>query len=1077
MTYLINSTMKIAIVAIGIVTCGIMASAQSREINGKVTDDSGESLPGVYVIEKGNDENGTVTDNDGLFTLELKDSASVLVFSFLGMETQEINVAREKSRFLNVTMHPDAVMLDEMVVVGYGTLRKSDAATPTSTIREDDLSGRPLNSIENALQGKAAGVFVRTDSGEPGSGINVIIRGANSINGSNAPLYVVDGFPINPGENAVGDNASTRSNPLSYLNTYDIESIDILKDASATSIYGSRGSNGVILITTKQAKLGKTRVDFSSQWSISAAEMGYTLLNSYDYASMNNEVARLKYPGVSDQELIENNLLPYYGEAGDTTPSPENCTTSSDFLSAILRPAFSQNYQLTISGGNRENSYLMSIGYTSQEGVVLGSKMDKVNVRANLKNQLFPRVRLNSTVAVSSLNNSKTAGTGAALQTGPIYNALRMRPLVPIYENDGAPVSYDEDGNFIRNPVVEATKKYDEVYQKTGIVNLHLVINLAKGLTFNSREGFSFKSSTSDIFYPFATAQGQQLHGQARTHSQTTSYFSSENFLQYNRIFNKIHSLNAVLGVSYEQTIKNLRFTEQSNFTFDDLGINALGLGTDLTQITSNKTLDVLKSAYMRVNYSLMSRYILNFTGRADGSSKFGPNNKWGFFPSVSGAWRIAEEPFLDSWTFLDELKLRVSWGMVGNQAIPSYRTADTYTINKYFINKVGYTATYPAKLANPDLKWETTRTLDVGIDLSVFDNRLNLSADYFIKDTYDLLFEKTLPTSSSFPTAWVNMGRIQNQGFEIELSAYLFNKRNFKWDITANISSVKTIAKDLGDVQYINGPNLYTSLFTMPGHRLVEGEEVGLFYGYECTGLIQPEDFVDYYGGNMTPKMVDVTYVNENGETVTERHPSYVQVSSNHNTPGQWKFKDQNHDDILSENDMVRIGKAFPDMTFGLTTNFNLFRRWSISLFFQGATGFQIMNLTKAVTSGWIGANGRQDWYDKRWTLANPHNDVNYPAPGMNDAAGKINSVMIEDGDYIKLQNLSVRYSIPLGKAKYIKKCDVYFSGSNLFTITAYSGQDPEVNVLGNNFQTPGVDLGTYPVPRSFTLGVDLSF
>ena len=541
MTYLINSTMKIAIVAIGIVTCGIMASAQSREINGKVTDDSGESLPGVYVIEKGNDENGTVTDNDGLFTLELKDSASVLVFSFLGMETQEINVAREKSRFLNVTMYPDAVMLDEMVVVGYGTLRKSDAATPTSTIREDDLSGRPLNSIENALQGKAAGVFVRTDSGEPGSGINVIIRGANSINGSNAPLYVVDGFPINPGENAVGDNASTRSNPLSYLNTYDIESIDILKDASATSIYGSRGSNGVILITTKQAKLGKTRVDFSSQWSISAAEMGYTLLNSYDYASMNNEVARLKYPGVSDQELIENNLLPYYGEAGDTTPSPENCTTSSDFLAEILRPALSQNYQLTMSGGNRENSYLMSIGYTSQEGVVLGSKMDKVNVRANLKNQLFPRVRLNSTVAVSSLNNSKTAGTGAALQTGPIYNALRMRPLVPIYESDGAPVSYDEDGNFIRNPVVEATKKYDEVYQKTGIVNLHLVVNLAKGLTFNSREGFSFKSSTSDIFYPFATAQGQQLNGQARTHSQTTSYFSSENFLQYNRIFKKIH--------------------------------------------------------------------------------------------------------------------------------------------------------------------------------------------------------------------------------------------------------------------------------------------------------------------------------------------------------------------------------------------------------------------------------------------------------------------------------------------------------------------------------------------------------
>lgn len=1049
------------------------AFSQQRTIKGKVMDGTGKPIPGVTIVEKGGTKGG-ISGADGAFSFSISPETKILVFSFIGMQTQEVDVA--KRTYVTVTMKESSVVMDEMVVVGYGTLKKSDATTSISTIKARELGGKPLLSIENTLQGRVAGVLVREDSGEPGAGINVVIRGANSINGSNEPLYVVDGFPVNTGGDASGDAAATRSNPLSFLNPYDIESIDVLKDASATSIYGSRGSNGVVLITTKQAKLGKTKIDFSTQLSLNVADMGYDLLNSYDYASMNNEVARLKYPNLTEEEMLANNLIPYAGEVGSLTPSPENCTVSSDFLDAILRTSFSQNYQLTVSGGTTENSYLVAMGYTSQEGVVLGSDLNKGNIRLNLKNRLFRRFILNTNVALDYTKNSKAAGTGANLQSGPIYNAIRMRPMVPVYSNDGTPVSYDEDGNFVRNPVVEALDKYDQLFSRGGLVNLQGVLDLGKGFKFNTRAGINYRMSSRDIFYPFSTTQGQQLHGQARTNTLTNTFFSTEHFLQYDRVIHKQHRINAVAGISYEYTDKTLRLTEQSNFTFDELGIDALALGNDLSSITSNRTADVLKSGFLRINYSLMDRYIVNFTGRADGSSKFGANNKWGYFPSVSAAWRLGEESFVKKWNIFDELKIRASWGLVGSQAIPSYRTADTYTIGRYFISSTAYTATYASKLPNPDLKWETTETTNLGLDIAVLKNKLNLSADFFVKHTRDLLFERTLPTSSSFATAWVNMGSIRNRGYEFELSAYLLTKKNFSWNIKANFSSVQTVVTDLGGLGKIDGPQLFTSLFTMPGHRIIEGESLGLFYGYECDGLIQIADFEDYYSGNFNPKMVDVTYVNAQGQTVTEKKKSYVPVSANHNTPGQWKFKDQNHDDILSDDDLIRLGKSTPDFTFGFTSNFN-YKRWSLSFFLQGAVGFQIMNLTRAVSIGWVGANARTDWYQKRWTVDNQHNDARYPAPGMNDAAGKINSAMIEDGDYVKLQNLTLRYSLPIDKIKFISRCDFYVTGSNLLTITGYSGQDPEVNVLGSNFQTPGVDLGAYPRPRTITFGIDLTF
>jgi TonB-linked SusC/RagA family outer membrane protein len=1050
-------------------------SQQVIKITGKITDSNGEPLPGVTVVVKGTTQ-GTVTNADGNYSLTGVQANASLVFSFVGMKTQEEGINGRTA--INIRMEEETIGLEEVVAIGYGSLRKSEMTTSVSSVKAEDIKNQVITSFEQALQGKTAGVVIREDSGEPGSGIEITIRGANSINGDNTPLYVVDGFPVNVGGNASGDAAATRTNPLSFLNPYDIERMEILKDAAATSVYGSRGSNGVILITTKQAKQGKTKIDFSSKLTFQTVDMPYKLLGASQYATVRNELARLKYPNKTEEQMWAENLYPYAGGYGSPTPHPDSCTVSSDFLDAILHNAVMQNYQLTLSGGNSENKHIISMGYTSQEGLVIDTDLKKANMRINLQNKIFPRFLLKTNLSVNYLGNSKTANSSGNMMSGPILGALRMRPVTPIFSEDGEPMSYDIDGSFIRNPVIEATEKYDFLENKDVILNIEGNWNIGHGFSFNSRVGGSYRMSTRDIFYPFNTVLGQTLTGQALTNLFTNTFFATEHFLQYEKDFKKGHRINAMIGLSYEQTERKTRATSQSQFSFDELGVDALALGTSLDAITSSRSADVLKSRFMRLNYNYKKTYLFNFTGRADGSSKFGVNNKWGFFPAGSVAWRAGNEKFIKKWNIFNELKLRGSWGVVGSQAIPNYRTADIYAISKYYLNYVTYTATYSSNLANADLKWESTESKNIGIDISVLKNRLNLTADYYIKDTRDLLTQRTLPTSSGYPSSWVNLGHIRNKGFEVEISAYPVNTTNFKWDFSANYSSGKTKVIDLGELDYIAGPQLYTLAFTMPGHRIIVGEELGLFYGYEADGLTQIDDFVDYWNGDRNPKQVEVTYTNQDGETVTEMKKSYVPVStSDHNTPGQWKIKDANHDDLLSDPDMKILGKATPDFTIGWTNNFTFFKNWELSLFFQGAFGFQVLNLTKALVSGWEGANATQDWFEHRWTLDNQHNDVNYPSYGMISAIGKINNAMVEDGDYIKLKNLTLRYKIPAKTIKWLQSCAISFTGSNLLTLTKYSGQDPEVSSLGYNFMTPGVDMAPYPRPRSFTVGIDVTF
>lgn len=996
-------------------TLGIYA--QGEVIKGSVIAADGAPLLGVSVIQKGT-SNGTVTDFDGNYQITLKSGAKILLFSYVGFLTVEETVGSRTT--VNVTLAEDAQKLDEVVLVGYGSQRKSDITGSVSSVNSKDLEKAIYTGVDQVLQGRSSGVIVTSASGEPGSNSSIRIRGNNSLSGNNAPLYVVDGIPIN------GTPA---------FNPSEISNIEILKDASATSIYGSRGSNGVILITTKKGKVGKVSIDLNMDTSVSSVISKIDMLNGQDYADYRNEAATLL-----------NNPLPF--------PNPSQFAGQGfDWQDEILRSGIRNNFGVNVSGGSEDLRLFIAANFLDDNGIIIDSRYSRGTLRANLGADVFDdklKFDFGISLAHSQGNQAVSATRGFPNSLGPVTNALLSEPLVPTRDYSGLTA----EGFLFYNPYLEVTEKKHRNFNTDLLFNTKISWDITKNLSYTFNGGINFRNDLTEIYYPSTVGQGIISEGVATSNTGRAYDYVVSNYFNYNNTFGENHDISATAGLEYSQ-FNNYAFnTNVSNFELEILGLDNVGIGTSLNAINSGRSLAVLQSGFLRVQYAYKSKYLLTATARADGSSRFSKNKKWGYFPSAAIGWRVSEEAFLKDSEVISNLKLRVSYGEVGSQSIAPYQSLARYGTTQYPVGNSPSLGFIPTSVENPDLKWETTEQLNFGIDLGLFKNRVNLTVEYYKKTTRDLLQAIQLPSQSGFGGALVNFGSIENKGFEFDINAFVIQKDNFSWDTSFNISFNKNKVLELGGDEEIFGPAVGAN-FIGGAHIYRPGSEFGLFWGFNAIGLIQQSD-LDEAAASGTP----------------------LPARNNDRALGHWKFEDLNGDGLINNEDKGIIGNPNPDYTFGWNNDFT-FKNFSVNLFIQGSVGNDILNsLGTIINSGFNDnqsyKNQTTEWYNRRWTEANPHNDIRFPS--INSNSPDAGNYMIEDGSYVRLKSLSLRYNIRSNNL-FFTGFQVFITGTNLITITDYTGFDPEVSSLGANTLAPGVDLGVYPRQQSYTLGVNLKF
>lgn len=988
--------------------------AQEKIVEGTVTSPGGEPLLGVNVFQKGT-SNGVVTDFDGNFRIELEDGAEILIFSFLGFQTIEEPVQGKST--INVTMQEDTESLDEVVVVGYGSTKRTDITGAVSSVGSEDLEKAVYNNVDDLLQGRSSGVQVTSSSGAPGAPATIRIRGNNSISGSNAPLYVLDGIPVT-------------GTPI--LNPQDIESMEILKDASATAIYGSRGANGVILISTKRGELGKTEIQLSARTSFSDVIETYEMLNGQQYAEFRNEANQ-----VLGREIPFQNPEQYVGQG-------------YDWQEEILKTGIRNEFGLNVSGGKETVKYFVSGNLVDDEGILEGSDYKRGSLRSNLDVSAldeFLEVNINLNGSHSITNRAITDSRGFPASGGPIFNALTSEPIVPAIDYSGM----TGEGYQFYNPFLEVTEKDDRNFITDLFASTTATLNFTDNLSYTFNGGINFTYDNRDIFTPSTVGAGIINNGTASTSSSKRYDYVTSNYLTYEEIFNEKHEFNGTAGIEYSEFNSYFTNAAVSNFGIETLGSDNIGVGIGDPNVGSGRSKSVLKSGFLRLNYSFDNRYLFTATMRADGSSRFAANEKWGYFPSAAIGWRISEEEFLIDHETISNLKLRASYGVTGSQAIAPYQSLASYGTTVYGVGNSPSLAFIPQSVANPNLRWETTNQLNLGLDLGLLNNRISFTGDYFRKVTEDLLQSINIPVQSGFGGALVNFGSIKNEGVEFSINAYPIQTNNFNWNTSFNYTTYKTTVLELGGNEEILGPSLGVNVFEN-GHIYRPGDEYGLFYGHRAIGLIQESDF------------------DEEGDIT-------IPILRDDDVLGHWKFEDINGDGVINNEDRTVIGNPNPDFVFGWNNDFN-YGSFGLNIFIQGSIGNDIYNTIGTVINSGLNVtesykNQTVDWFQNRWTMENPHNDIRYPS--INSYYPVVANYMVEDGSYVRLKNVSMSYDIPFENFGF--DLQIFITGTNLVTVTNYSGFDPEVSSLGANSLAPGVDLGAYPRQKSYTAGLRMTF
>lgn len=1046
-----NTDISCTVLENNLVVVAPKRAKQELRVTGTIIDaTTGEPVIGANVVIEGTTV-GTVTDIDGRFSLDVPNAGAVVIISYLGYVSQRVTVNEKIT--LDVKLEPDVKKLDEVIVVGYGTVKKSDLTGSVSAIKSEEFKKLPMTSLDQGIQGRAAGVQVTNTSGAPGGQVSIRIRGGNSLKSSNEPLYVIDGFPVAAGGMAGGyNNSSLANNPMATINPNDIESIEILKDASSAAIYGSRGANGVVLITTKRGKQGKTKVTYEGYTGIQKIVKTLDMMNGEEYATMANIAA------------ANAGAATVYGGANPKWKEPSYYKTNSvNWQNMIFRQAPTQSHQVGLSGGSEITQYVVTANYFSQDGIVLNSDFDRASLRANVDTKISNWVKAGVSLTASrTLSNMTTSESDGANGGGAINGALAVPPTMPVYNDDGSFTTLNQTpyGVTTGNPYALALLSKDKSNIDRVLANVSIKFDLNRlvdGLGAEIRGGSDYSSAFRDIYYPSTVYFAASQKGIAVKSWNRQASYLNENLLTFQRQVGK-HSINAVGGL----TLQSFRYSNGqavvSGFVNDVLEDNNMGTAALALSVPSSGANSSTQVSWLgRVNYNFGNRYLLTFTSRADGSSKFGVNNKWGFFPSVAAAWRVSEETFMKNVNWLNNLKLRASYGITGNQDFTNYASLASLAQYSYNFNKIKSVGFAPNKIPNADLKWETTTTLDLGTDFGFFDNRLSFTFDYYKKETKNLLWDVTIPLTSGFSSIFKNHGSLENWGVEAGVSYDLIagqGKGAFTWNTNLMYSMNRNKISSLPGFTPSRTANLSGHL-KLDGSWMEEGYPVGVWKYYIYDGVFQ------------TQEMMDATIVNANGQTVA-KHPKSIPADK----LGSPKFKDLNQDGVIDRNDWAIIGDPNPDFIFSWTNNFT-YKNFDLTVFLNGSYGNDILNMGRGENAQVSPFTSQRRSMLNYWTPQNTNTDI--PAPRTAPHPNLIlSSWMIEDGSYVRLKNLVLGYRFPFKKG--IESLRVYVSGQNLVTLTNYSGFDPEVNSRGQSNLQLGVDWNSYPTSRVFLLGVSVA-
>ena len=1064
------------------VLSGYISYAQSAmTVSGNVKDSEGLPIIGAVVMIEGQTSTGVITDADGNYTIKVPASSAskaVLNVSCLSYMTQTKPVAGKS--VVDFILRDDTEQLDEVVVVGYGALRRSDLTGSVTSVKIDEGDAGRASSLDQLLKGKAAGVRVISNGGSPDSGVSIRVRGATSLNGTNEPLYVVDGVIMSTpsGASFSKGDASESVNAMMGINPQDIESMEILKDASATAIYGAAGANGVVLITTKQANRDKPVIRFNAGVDIAKQYKQQDMMSFDEYTSYIRDqyIAYKNYSGISDFTETDYNAV-YNSFYDDPVNQTGLKVTPVNWQDYMMRTAVSQRYYLSVSGRPKSLSYNFSIGYNNKQGIVMQTHAEQYTMRLNVTKQLFKNFKIGTKTNLAYVNSSLMQGLSTTNLTGA-SSMMRSMIVSRPYMWKVANVLDDEvDGDNADLRATPARWLADsQALRSEYRITPHVFADwkILPWLEFKSSFGGDLRIMEQTKWKGNTVNYGTE-GSIAGISGQNTYRWNWDNTININKEFGK-HRINATLGTTTGRSQNSVDRVESWNIPEHKAQHLAINIGPN-TAIAYSESAYSEQSYFARALYNYADRYLVTATVRVDGSSKFSKVNRYSTFPSVATAWRFSEEPWLKN-DVLSMGKLRAGWGRVGNSAVSAYQIYSTYGTAKYADHTPGNEAftvvgLAPTNISNPGLKWETTEQWNIGLDLGLWNGRLSFTADLYDKFTYDLLQSKSISTSSGFSSMWLNSGSIRNRGLELALDATPISNGDFEWNISGQISWNKNTLVDMGasggtgeiyvnpdspqESKYFYGDKVGSSNYlNNPANIFIEGQPLGLIWGYKFNRIVPEGD---------------------EGIPISQGGAARL--------PGQREYMDLNENGYIDEYDKTVIGNANPDFMFGFSTSFT-WKDLTISASFDGAYGNEILNANRPqeedvaynsnTMSYW---NVRRDAYLKAWTPQNQN--TKYPALGIsasdNTERYMVSDVFVEDGSFLRISNVSISYRLPLPKNKVVNNISVGVSGSNLYVFTKYSGWDPEVNSHGNNMKRVGIDIGSYPTARTYSFDLKFTF
>lgn len=1058
--------------------------SQHYEVLGKIVDSDGEDAIGATVLVKGTDI-GTVTDINGNYKISVPDIANnVLIFSYVGMKTIEVNVQGRK--VINITLEPSSVMLNEVVAIGYGSTRRKDLTGAISSVSADKINKVPVTNVTQALAGKVAGMVVTQSDGSPDANVAIRIRGGLSITQDNEPLYIIDGFPSEDG--------------FMGLDPSDIESIEVLKDASATAIYGARGGNGVVLVTTKKGKEGKATVSYDMYYGMKKLTNKMALLSIEDFVRLEYERAMLggateitKFAEIygdgfqgnaSNVDNLYQNMYNIHNIIHDVYAT----RSGIDWQGLIFDDANpkSQNHKLSISGGSKDTKYLLSYAFSDDQGIMAKSGLTRHNFRLNLDQRLSRKMRVRANVSYIEDVTEGLGSLGEKSYFSRMQHIIQYRPTIGKnrddqelvkYQND--PISDDDSGNQMQNPIVSIENEERTRFNKILQINGNLTYEIIKGLTYRGNFGYRKRDYKEDQFYQFASRQAIN-NGAPWGRRILRNYYSRtyNNTLTYRLKMPKHHRMEIMLGQEVNERGTEYMSVEAKKFPKENFGMKDMSLAETMDKARTDLYGEKLISFFTRVNYNHKDKYLATVTMRTDGSSKFGTHNKWGYFPSASFAWRVNEEGFLKDVETISNLKLRLSYGTTGNNRIPVFKSISKMTSSWMPFENKPNPAYYSSQLPNPDLKWETNISSNIGLDIGILDQRIQFVVEAYRNETSDLLLESRVPLYSGYATKMRNIGKTRNTGLELTLTTVNIEKRDFFWETSFNISTNKNKVIALTDVDHFTTRSRWAGdSFPEDDYIVRIGDKLGSMYGYKWIGLYTVNDF------NYDPATKKYT-LKEGIPYDPDNYPK----------PGFDKFENTDDSDkLITSKDKQIIGNASPSFYGGLTNTFN-YKQFDFSFAFNFSIGNDVYNANKMYFTKMSNRyRNSLDMVANRFTYIDETgaNVFREPKKLSEINAGKthtsvegstnlkFSSKCVEDGSYLRLNNVTLGYTLPRDVTRKINISNLrfYFSGYNLLLLTKYSGFDPEVNARPNGGLTPGVDWGAYPRSMNFVVGANVSF